>query len=158
MRSVEQLLADRPFFAGLDDRAIALIAGCAGNVHYRPGEYLFRQNDPADRFYVLRRGRVELSISSPNQGPLVLQTFEDEDVVGWTWLVPPYRWEADGRAGEPTDTIAFDGECLRHKCEDDPVLGYELLKRAAGAMNTQLFGALARLLDLYGVHQPAPSI
>jgi CRP-like cAMP-binding protein len=149
MRSLDQLLAEHPFFAGLDDTVLTLIAGCASNVHFRPGEYLFREGGPADQFYVLRHGRVQLEVSSPARGALVLETFEHDDVLGWSWLIPPYVWEADARAAEATDAIAFDGACLRGKCDDDPALGYELLKRAAASMNARLFGALVRLLDLY---------
>lgn len=150
MRSLDELLAAHRFFVGLDPATLTLLAGCASNVHHRPGEYLFRQDGPADHFYVLRRGRVQLEVSSPNRGPMVLESYQQEDVLGWSWLVPPYRWEADARATEETDAIAFDGLCLRGKCDDDPALGYELLKRAAAVMNARLFGALVRLLDLYG--------
>ncbi len=150
MRGLDQLLADHPFFAGLDGEALTLMAGCATNVHYAPGDYLFHQDSSADHFYVLRRGRIQLEVPSPGRGLLVLTTFQREDVLGWSWLVPPYRWEADARATEATDAIAFDGLCLRGKCDDDPALGYELLKRAAAVMNTRLFAALVRSLDLYG--------
>lgn len=153
MRSVGDLLAGHPFFDGLDDVAVNLVAGCATNVHFRPGEFLFHQDGPADQFYVLRRGRVQLEVSHPGRGQLILETFQRESVLGWSWLIPPYRWEADARATEHTDAIAFDGLCLRGKCDDDPALGYELLKRAAAVMNSRLFGALVRSLDLYG---PAP--
>ena len=150
MQSLEDLLADHSFFAGLERDTLALIAGCASNLHYRPGEYLFRQGGAADRFYVLRRGQVQLEVAAPERGPLALETYGEGDVLGWAWIVPPYRWEADAQSTEHTDVIAFDGLCLRIKCDENPALGYELLKRAARAMNTRLFGALVRLLDLYG--------
>lgn len=150
MRSIEDLLADHSFFAGLDRDTLTLVAGCASNRHYRPSEYLFRQGGAADQFYVLRRGEVQLELFSPARGPLVMETYAEGDVLGWSWLVPPYMWEADARATEDTDVVAFDGLCLRTKCDENPDLGYELLKRAARVMNTRLFGALVRLLDIYG--------
>ena len=150
MRGLDELLADHPFFVGLDGDVLTLVAGCATNVHFRPGEYLFHEGGPADRFFVLRRGRVQLEVSSPGRGLLVLASFQREDIVGWSWLMPPYRWQADARVTEAADAIAFDGLCLRGKCDDDPALGYELLKRAAADMNARLFSALVRSLDLYG--------
>ena len=150
MQGLDELLAVHPFFVGLDGDALTLVAGCATNMHFRAGEYLFREGGPADRFYVLRHGRVQLEVSSPGRRLLVLASFEREDVVGWSWLIPPYRWEADAQATEATDAIAFDGLCLRGKCDDDPALGYELLKRATANMNARLFAALVRSLDLYG--------
>jgi CRP-like cAMP-binding protein len=154
MRTIPDLLAEHPFFAGLGVDALSLLAGCAANAHFRPGQYLFRHGDPADHFYVLRGGRVQLEVSSPGRGSLPLEVFGQDDVLGWSWLVPPYRWEADAQATEHTDVIAIGGPCLRDKCEDDPALGYELLKRGTAAMNARLFSALARLLDLYG---PVPA-
>jgi uncharacterized membrane protein YgcG len=71
-------------------------------------------------------------------------------VVGWSWLVPPYSWLFDARAVEPTGAVAFDGLCLRGKCEEDPKLGYELMKLVSQVMFSRLVAARVRLLDLYG--------
>lgn len=154
MRNIPDLLAEHLFFAGLDGQALTLLSGCAANAHYRSGEYLFREGDPADYFYVVRRGRVQLEVSSPARGSLALATFQQGDVLGWSWLVPPYRWEAGAQATEQTDVIAIGGSCLRDKCDDDTALGYELLKRGTAVLNARLFAALVRLLDLYG---PVPA-
>ncbi len=154
MRSIPELLAEHPFFAGMDSVVLGLLAGCATNAHYQPDQYLFRVGDSADYFYVLRRGRVRLELSGPGRGSLTLQTFQRGDVLGWSWLVPPYRWEVDAKAAEPTDVIAIGGSCLRDKCDADTAMGYELLKRGTAVMNGRMFDALVRLLDLYG---PVPA-
>jgi hypothetical protein len=70
--------------------------------------------------------------------------------VGWSWLVAPYRWTFDARATEDTTVIAFDGACLRSKCQTDPALGYDLLQRVVQVMSARLHSARVRLLDLYG--------
>ena len=70
--------------------------------------------------------------------------------MGWSWLVPPYRSTFDARAAEATGVVAFDGACLRGKCEQDPRLGYELMQRVSKVMNGRLVAAQVRLLDLYG--------
>lgn len=149
MRSIAEELPDHPFFAGLDDEALALLAGCAVNVHFAPGELLFREGDPADRFFVLRRGRVAIEVHAPTGG-IVLDTADDGDVVGWSWLVPPYRWVFDARAVTPTSAVALDAVCLRGKCDGDPALGYALMQRVTGVMYERLQAARVRLLDLYG--------
>ena len=92
MRTMAEILAGYPFFAGLDDEAMALVAGCATNVHLSADEFLFREGEPAERFFLVRQGRVALEVHSPGQGRIVLDTADDGDVVGWSWLVPPYRW------------------------------------------------------------------
>lgn len=150
MPQMRQLLEEHPFFAGLGDAALDLVAGCATNVHVDAGDYLFRLGDPADRFYVVRRGRVALELHVPGGGQRVLDTVEDGQVLGWSWLVPPHVWFLDARAAQPTSAIALDGVCLRGKCDDDPALGYALMQRVAQVMYERLQSARVRLLDLYG--------
>jgi CRP-like cAMP-binding protein len=149
MQTLEQYLPEHPFFAGLDPAALALVAGCAVNKHFRQGEVLFRESDPADTFYVLRHGSVAIQMRTPTDD-VVLDTAHDGDVVGWSWLVPPYRWTFDARASEDTSAIAFDGACLRDKCAGDAALGYALLQRVVQVMSGRLHSARVRLLDLYG--------
>jgi CRP-like cAMP-binding protein len=152
---MEELLTANPFFAGLDDDAVTLIAGCATNVHFGVDEFVFREGDPADRFFVVRHGRVALELHAPGAGHHVLDTVEDGDVLGWSWLVPPYRWFLDAKAVAPTSAISIDGACLRGKCDADPVLGYALLQRVAHVMYQRLQSSRVRLLDLYGGRRAA---
>jgi CRP-like cAMP-binding protein len=154
MRTIEQYLPDNPFFAGLDPSALALVAGCATNVSFESGEFLFREGQPADRFFVIRRGRVAIEVHGPATGTMVVDTADASDLVGWSWLVPPYRWLFDARAVEATGAVAFDGLCLRGKCDEDPRLGYELMKLVTQVMFGRLAAARVRLLDLYGAPGP----
>ena len=151
MQTIEQYLPEHPFFQGLDEPAVALLSGCATNVHLRPGQYLFHEGEPADTFFVIRSGRVSIEMRRPTEG-VVLDTAHEGDVVGWSWLVPPYRWTFDACATEETSALAFDGQCLRGKCEADPALGYALLQRVVQVMSSRLHSARVRLLDLYGQH------
>jgi CRP/FNR family transcriptional regulator, cyclic AMP receptor protein len=150
MRTIEQYLPDHPFFTGLDTDALALVSGCATNVSLAAGEFLFREGEPADWFFVIRRGRVAIEVHAPAAGTVVLDTADAGDIVGWSWLVPPYRWLFDARAVEATGAVTFNGRCLRDKCEEDPRLGYELTRRVTHVMSDRLVAARMRLLDLYG--------
>lgn len=150
MRSIRDLLSEHPFFAGLDDDMVSLLVGCATNVHYRTGEYLFHEGEPADRLFVVRRGRVALDVHMPGQTERVVDTVDEGAVVGWSWLVPPYRWFFDARAVQEVSAVAMDASCLRAKCEEDPAVGYALMQRVAGVMYHRLQSARVRLLDLYG--------
>ena len=149
-RSLESLLADVPFLEGLDDARLALLAGCAGNIRFSDGDRLFRQGDAADVFYVIRHGSVALETFVPSRGPVLIETIEPGEVLGWSWLFAPYRWHFDGRALGVVRATAFDGACLREKCEDDPRLGYELMQRFAQVLIERLQWTRLRLLDLYG--------
>ena len=150
MRTLVELLSACPVFTGLDGTTLELIAGCGRNVRFAAGQQLFREGEPADTFYVLRHGVVTLEMRVPARRPLVIETVHDGDVVGWSWLVPPYRWAFDARAAEPTAAVALDGACLREKCREDPALGFELLQRFSQVMVERLQAARLRLLDVYG--------
>ena len=149
MRTIDQFLPEHPFFTGLDEKWIVLLTGCASNMHVRAGEYLFHEGEQANMFYVIRRGRVAVEARKPTGG-VVVDIIDEGEVVGWSWLVPPYSWTLDARATDDTSAIAFDGKCLREKCKDDPELGYALLQRVVQVMSKRLDSAHIRLLDLYG--------
>jgi CRP/FNR family cyclic AMP-dependent transcriptional regulator len=149
MATIAERLTDHPFFAGLPPDSVDFVAGCAQNSRFRAGEYLFREGQPADTFYVVRHGRVALELRTPT-GARVLDTIEEGEVLGWSWLVPPYRWNFDGRAVDDVRAVRFDGACLRGKCGDDPELGYAFLQRVVVVMSERLHSARFRLLDLYG--------
>jgi CRP/FNR family cyclic AMP-dependent transcriptional regulator len=150
MRSLEDLTAEAPTFRGLSAEQIALIAGCGMNEHFAAGATLFREGEPADRFFLIREGAVALQVQAPGQGELVIETLHGGEVVGFSWLFEPHRWQFDVRATEPTRVIAFDGACLRGKCEADHELGYELMRRFAGALTERLQATRLQLLDVYG--------
>lgn len=89
METMEELLGSHPFFAGLGAGPLELIAGCASNMHFGKGDLIFGEGEPASRFYVIRSGRVAMEIHSPARGPLIIDTMEAGEVLGWSWLVPP---------------------------------------------------------------------
>ena len=152
METLEPILSQHAFFKDLPPAYLSIIVGCASNVKFAEGEFLFREGGDADTFYLIREGRVALEIFTTHKGPVVLHSIGEGEVVGWSWLIPPYHWHFDARAMEPARAIALDGKCLRGKCEDDHSLGYELMKRFAHIIEERLQAARLQLLDLYGVH------
>lgn len=151
IKEIKDYLPEHPFFKGLDPDLIEFLAGCARNVHFRDGEIIFKAGEKADTFYVVRKGRVAIQMYNPGGGGAsIFDTADAGDVVGWTWLVPPYKWIFDATASEEVSAVAFDGECLRNKCEADPAVGYALMKRVTLVMHQRLQAARMRLLDLYG--------
>jgi CRP-like cAMP-binding protein len=150
MRTLDEVVLDAPAFAGLEEPFAARLAGCAQTAGFERGEALFREGDPADHFYVVRRGRVALEIFVPGRGPLTIETLEPGEIVGWSWLFPPHRWHFDARALEDVRAVAVDGACLRGKCDEDPAFGYELMRRFSAIMIERLQATRLRLLDVYG--------
>lgn len=150
MQTIDALLPAVPAFAGMPAAHLELIASCAVNEVFQDGAYLAREGDPADTFYVIRRGTVALETFVPQRGALLIETVHENDLVGWAWLVPPYRTQFDVRAVGTTHAIAFDGACLRGKCETDPALGYDLLRRFTAVIVERLHATRLRLIDVYG--------
>jgi CRP-like cAMP-binding protein len=150
LQTLDQLIADVPVFAGLEAAQLELIAGCGANERIDPGQFLLREGEHADRFFVLRSGKVSLEVHAAGRGPLVIETLDAGEVVGWSWLFAPYRWQMDARALGPCALIAFDGACLRGKCEADHELGYELMRRFAAITVDRLQATRLQLLDVYG--------
>jgi CRP/FNR family transcriptional regulator, cyclic AMP receptor protein len=148
--TLEPILSAHPFLQGLDQPVLALIVGCASNVRFDAGQYLFREGEEASEFYIIREGLVSVEIHVPERGSVTLQTVAAGGIVGWSWVFPPYRWHSDARAVEPTRAIALDGACLRRKCDETPRMGYELMKRFARVLDESLQASRLQLLDLYG--------
>ncbi len=150
MQSLDEIVADSPSFEGLTQAQLELIAGCAANVGFEQGEWIFREGDPADTFFLVRKGRVSLSTHVPARGAMVIETLDPGEIVGWSWLFPPYVWHFDARAVDDVRAVAFDGACLRGKCEADHSLGFDLMRRFASVMIDRLQHTRLRLLDIYG--------
>lgn len=151
MRTLDQELAEHPFFKGMTPAEIQLIAGCGSNVQFVRDEHLFREGDAADTFYVMRAGTVALETSGAQHGALIIETIGAGEVLGWSWLFPPYRWHFSGRAVEAVRAISLDGACLREKCERDHDFGYAMMQRFAAIIVERLQATRLKSLDLYAV-------
>jgi CRP-like cAMP-binding protein len=150
MEGLERILREQPLFAGLSDDATALLAGCAKNHRFEAGQYLFREGEPANEFFLIRHGRVALEIAAPGRQPIVVATLGEGEIVGASWLVSPYRWTFDARALELTRALGIDAACLRGKCEADHHLGYEMMKRFVPILVERLRATQLQVLDVYG--------
>jgi CRP-like cAMP-binding protein len=150
---LESIIRKPPFFTDLDDAFCELVCGCARNVRFDAGQYLFREGDPADAFYLVRHGRVALEVAAPGRGRIAFQTVSEGEIVGVSWLVRPYRWTYDAKAVELVRAIAMDASCLRGKCDTDHDLGYELMQRFMPVVVERLHATRLQLLDVYGTSQ-----
>lgn len=150
VQAVTQLLHDHPIFHGLDDATERLVAECASLAVFQAGEYIYRERQPADRFHIIRHGRVALEVHAPGHESLIVDMLKPGDLLGWSWVIPPYQTNFDARAVELTRVIGFDATCLRGKMEHDRELGYEMLKRMLPLVAARLAAARRQLLDMYG--------
>jgi CRP-like cAMP-binding protein len=152
MKSLEKMLAQHPFLADLDPRHLRQITGLATPMRFNAHQMIFCEGQPANEFYLICQGTVGIETALLGCEAIQIQTQFPGDVVGWSWLLPPYEWHYSARALEPTEVFALNGKALRARCEEDHDLGYEIMKRFALVIVQRLVATRARLL-----HYPDPS-
>jgi len=150
MKTIADILKEHPFFQDLSSEDLTFVAGCGKNVLFKEGEMIAKPGDPANDFYLIREGQVALVVEIPPHKPFVYQTLNANEILGLSWLIPPYQWTVSVRAVQLTRAIALDGACLRKKCEEDPRLGFKLMKHLAQVLVMRGEAALLHLLDVYG--------
>lgn len=145
-------LARHPFLVGMNQRQLAMLSDCATAVQIEQGQVIFREGDPADRFYLIETGKVKLQSSGGFSDPM----------LGWSWIFPPHTWTFTARAVEPTTGIFFDGTTLREYCEKDHSFGYEFLKRMNLVMYQRMQATRNKILAVHHrrdiVHRRAAAV
>lgn len=145
-------VALHPFLAGMNRTHLALLSDCAMAAHFKPGQTILREGEVANRFYLIESGKVVLESGEGFGEPVIVETIGAGDLLGWSWMFPPYVWHFTARAVEPTEAIFFYGTILRQYCERDPSLGYQLFKRMSPIMLRRLQSARKKMLSLHA-HQ-----
>ncbi len=145
--TLAEVIANHPFFRGMTPEHLRLLSDAAMLKSFKQDEMIFREGDIANRFYLVRSGKVALELQEEGREPQFIQYVGEGDALGWSWLFPPYYWHFDARAIEPTWAIFFYGTRLREQCEEDPSLGYELMKRMAGVAVQRLQATRWQLLE-----------
>jgi CRP-like cAMP-binding protein len=141
-------LAEQPFFKGLSEPLLKILAREAMPAEFKAGEEIFDEGGLANRFYLICSGKIELQAATDfEHQPLVIETIGAGSVLGWSWLFPPYAWHFDACAITPAKAIFFYGTRLREECETNHELGYELMKRVSGVMVERLQSARRRLVE-----------
>ena len=146
--TVQQLIAEHPFFLDLAPQHVAVLVEAAMHKEFKAGEEIFREGDPANRFYIILGGTVDLQSERQDQEPVSLQRIGLGDVLGWSWLFPPYYWHYTARAVTDTQAIFFYGTWLRESCERDHDFGYAMLKRMSDIVVQRLQSARKRLVEI----------
>ncbi len=152
MSNLNKILSDHFCFKGLHDADLQNIISRASEVRFSEGDFIFSEDDVADRFYIILEGRVALETKlAPDRDPITIQTLGANDVLGWAWLFPPHTAHFDARALDDTRAISLDGDYIRNMCEENHDLGYELFKRFTKVMQQRLHAVKLQNPDMYVV-------
>ncbi len=143
------LLTAHPFLEGLPEKWLERLSYQGKRSVHHGGSRLFSEAHPADRFWLIRDGRVSLEFNVPGRGDIVIEELGPGSVLGWSWMFPPYRWHFTAVAAEQVLAVEMDGKGVLRLCDDDPALGYELTRRFAEVLIDRLQASRMRLVDLY---------
>lgn len=149
-KGMEFIFLKYGFLNAMDESTRGLIAGCASNVVFQKGEFIYREGNPANEFYLIKHGTVALEVHVPGRESLVIETIEEGEILGWSWIVPPYRSRFDARAVGLVRTICINAECLREKMEHDHEVGYQFYRQFLPVVTARLAAARMQVIDMYG--------
>ena len=144
-----KLVSEHPFLRGLTRDQLTLLSDCALPAQFKAGQVIFREGEKAKLFYLIQKGKVVLESKAEFGGPVVIDTIGAGGLLGWSWMMPPYKWRFTARAVEPTEAIYFAGTILREYCERDHSLGFELHKRLSAVMMKRLQAARRKMLEMH---------
>ncbi len=148
-KNIKDLLQELEFFDGISEEKLEFLAGCGQNMHFSPNQYMGRENEIIQHLYVIKKGQVALEINHPIKGAMMMSTLGEGEIVGFNWIIPPYKYRANAKAMVETSVVALDAACVRRKCEEDHHLGYLLMKRSAAVANARLVETRMQMLDVY---------
>lgn len=147
--TTKTLISGHKLFANLEPGHIETLAKYSKEQQVPAGQNLFTQGQPANTFYMIVSGVVIVETPAIYGPTLTLQQLGTGRILGWSWMIPPYRWHFQARVEEDATVLEFDGSALLALCEKDPAFGYELLKRFASLMGERLESARRRMMDAW---------
>ena len=148
MKNLYEAITSHTFFHGMKPEHLAVLTEGAKAITFKAGDVLFREGEPADQFYLIESGKIALEAHEPANGTTLVQMLGAGDVLGWSWLFPPFTWHFQARAIEPTSVIILSGAHLLVVAERNPDFGYELMKRVAQVVIRRLQATRKQLLAL----------
>ncbi len=148
MKTLNEAITDHAFFHGMKPEHLAVLLDGAKEAQFKLGEVLFREGEPANQFYLIESGQVAVETREKANDTTVLQTLHNGEVLGWSWLFPPFVWHFQARAVEPTSAIILNGARLLATAERNHEFGYEMMKRVAQVAIHRLQATRKQLIAL----------
>ncbi len=144
---LKERISGLPFFRGMQPDHVCKLSDSAMRTAFGPGQTIFLAGEAADRFYIIEEGQAEIDTPSPNGCPISIQMLNPGDVLGWSWLYPPHKWNLSAHAVNRCEAISFFGAHVLSECKKDIELGNDLYRRISQVMLDRLHHILDRLVD-----------
>ena len=143
-------LSAHPFLRGMSVDQLGMLAKAARDVRFPARHRLFEDGGSAARFWLIQSGHVSLDLHVPGEGPVVIETICMGELLGWSWLFPPYKWAFGAVAATAVEAFEFDAPTVRRLCAADPELGYELNQRITRVLAKRLQATRIRMIARSG--------
>jgi len=140
-------LATHPFLHGMPRDQLGVLAGISSDIRFPARHRIFEDGGNATRFWLIQSGHVSLDLHVPGEGPVVIETIGMGELLGWSWLFPPFKWAFGAVAATPVGAFEFDAPAVREACAADPGLGYELNQRITRVLAKRLQATRIRLIS-----------
>ncbi len=144
---IVKYLSGHDFFSELSEDTLKFLSECASSRDIKKSQTLFKQGERADKFYVVRNGRIAVQIPALMGPNLEIQSLGKDQVLGWSWLISPYQWNFQAKAEDDSELLEFNGTAILARCEQEPKFGHEVLKRFAALMSERLEAVRLKMMD-----------
>ncbi|MER6070750.1 cyclic nucleotide-binding domain-containing protein [Streptomyces sp. NPDC001817] len=121
----------------------------AKEVSFPEDTRIFEAGGTADRFWVIRSGAVHLDQQVTSRKRVTVATLGAGDMLGWSWLFPPYQWDFGAVAFTDVRSYEFDGPSVLALSVEDPLLGLSLVRTVAEILAHRLETTRGKLMDQY---------
>ncbi|MBT2468944.1 cyclic nucleotide-binding domain-containing protein [Streptomyces sp. ISL-66] len=118
-------------------------------VNIREGARIFDEGTRAHSFWIVRSGTVTLQIPGSGRRATPIESLGPGELVGWSWLFPPYVWQLSAEAMTPVRAYEFDATTVRMLMDADPAFGSAVGHWVGRVLALRLHQTRTRLLDLY---------
>ncbi|MCB0258716.1 MAG: cyclic nucleotide-binding domain-containing protein [Calditrichaeota bacterium] len=153
MDTIKKYIKEHPFFQDFQAEQLDKIVEFASHMSFDPDQYVFRDGEEANAFFLIMKGIISLEVHAPNRGPVSIEWISAGDVMGWSWLYPPHRWHFDARAKEETHVIILNGKKLREMIEEDHEFGYYMLRKIARVVEDRLQATRVKMMQVYDIYK-----
>ena len=146
-QSITEYLSAHEFFSEFSDDVLKFLCECSSMREIKKGQILFLQGEHADKFYIVCSGLISIQMPAIMGPALEIQAVDEDQILGWSWLISPYQWNFQTKAEDDSELLQFDGAAILAQCELDPKLGFELVKKFAALMSVGLNAARLKMMD-----------
>ena len=144
---IQEMLAQAPAFSGLSTDILDRLARHASEIEVPRGQCVFKSGETASSFFLLIEGEVSIQIPAVTGPTLHVQRLTPVRALGWSWMLPPYKWSFNALVESDAKLLEFDGKAILAECEEDPAFGYQIVKRVSGLMAERLEAAHRKMMD-----------